>query len=157
MSRLGLENARKGYVVSVVGSVVLMVSLTLLDVLVVHFLLWRNGLLFGLPFHWWFPFWVMEFCFPLCLIMMLENKVPLICYLFFTLGGEDTLYYLFAVGRVPEVYQGIYFLGFIFAPRREIVLAMLGLSIFLSVLICYLDFQRIRGKLKLNRFFGVLF
>jgi hypothetical protein len=89
--------------------------------------------------------------------MMLENKVPLICYLFFTLGGEDTLYYLFAIGRVPEVYHGIYFLGFIFAPRKEIVLAMLGLSIFLSVLICYLDFQRIRGRLKLNRFLGVLF
>jgi len=132
-----------------VSSIVMMIALTLLDVLVVYFLLYKNGLLRSLPFFWWFPFWVMEFSFPLCLILMFENKVPLTCYLFFVLGGEDTLYYLFAVGHVPEIYRGIYFLGFIFAPTRELVSKTLILGVFLSLLICYMDYEKIkRSSLK---------
>jgi hypothetical protein len=76
--------------------------------------------------------------------MMFGNKVPLICYLFFVLGGEDTLYYLFAIGRVPEVYRGIYFLGFLYAPSREVVLAALVLGVVLSFLVCYVDLRRVR-------------
>lgn len=89
-----------------------MVVLTLLDVWVVYFLLAKNGLDFDLLLVWWFPFGVMELVFPLCLILTFENKIPLTCYLFFLLGGEDTLYYLFTIGHVPEVYYGIHFLGF---------------------------------------------
>ena len=139
-----LSRAWLTYIASIVSSVALMVALTLLDVLVVYFLLWRNGLMFGSLFFWWFPFWAMEFCFPLSLIMLFGNKVPFICYLFFVFGGEDTLYYLVSVGRLPEVYHGIYFLGFMYAPSREVVLAALSLGVFLSFLVCYLDFKRVK-------------
>jgi len=125
----------------------MMVALTLLDVWVVYFILFKNGLLVTSPLFWWFPFWVMEFTFPLCLILMFENKVPLTCYLFFVLGGEDTLYYLLAVGRVPETYYGIYFLGLVFSPTRELVAKTLGLSVFFSFLICYVEYEKVRRSL----------
>jgi len=48
------------------------------------------------------------------------------------------------VGRLPEVYHGIYFLGFVYAPSREVVLATLGLGVFLSFLVCYFDFKRVK-------------
>lgn len=121
-----------------------MISLTLLDVWVVHFLLLKNDLLVTLPLYWWFPFWVMELTFPLCLILTFENKIPLTCYLFFVLGGEDTLYYIFAFGRIPETYHGIYFLGLIFSPTRELVSNTLILSGFLSLLIIYVEYKKIR-------------
>jgi len=140
------------YIASIVGSFALMIALTLLDVWVVYFLLLRNGLLITLPFFWWFPFGVMEFTFPLCLILMFENKIPLTCYLFFILGGEDTLYYLFTLGYMPEVYHGIYFLGLIFSPTRELVSQTLILSVFLSFLICYFDYRKIRRSLIKSQF-----
>jgi hypothetical protein len=73
---------------------------------------------------------------------MFRNKIPMTCYLFFVLGGEDTLYYFFAAGSIPETYSGIYFLGFIFSPTREIVLASLILSFFLSFLILYIEYEK---------------
>jgi len=139
-----LNKAFEIYIASIVSSLVLMIALTLLDVWVVHFLLLKKGLLVTLPLFWWFPFWVMEFTFPLCLILMFENKIPLTCYLFFVLGGEDTLYHIFSVGQIPEIYDGIYFLGFIFSPSRELVSVTLILSVFLSLLICYLDYKKIQ-------------
>jgi len=145
--RLGqktLNRVYENYIASIVSSIVLMIALTLLDVLVVFFLLLQKGLLFALPFFWWFPFWVMEFTFPLCLILMFENKVPLICYLFFVLGGEDTLFYLLAVGRIPEIYHGIYFLGLVSSPTRELVSKTLGLSVFFSFIICYVEYKKVR-------------
>jgi len=142
-----LNRAFETYVASIVSSLVMMIALTLLDVWVVYFLLLKNGLLLTLPLFWWFPFWVMEFTFPLCLILMFENKVPLTCYLFFVLGGEDTLYYLLAVGRIPEIYHGIYFLGFIFSPTRELVSKTLILGVFLSFLICYMDYEKLKRSL----------
>jgi len=142
-----LNRALENSVSSLVGSLVVMIALTLLDVFVVYFLLLRNGLLVAFPFFWWFPFWVMEFTFPLALILMFENRIPLTCYLFFVLGGEDTLYYLFAVGRIPEIYNGIYFLGFIFAPARELVTATFFLSAFLCLLIFYMEYKRIQRSL----------
>jgi len=149
LGQRALNKAFEAFIASVVSSLVLMVALTLLDVWVVYFLLFKNGLLITLPFYWWFPFWVMEFTFPLCLILMFENKIPLTCYLFFVLGGEDTLYYLVAVGHVPEVYHGIYFLGLIFSPTSELVLKTLVLSVFLSMLIFYLEYKKIkRGLIK---------
>jgi len=142
-----LNKAFEAYIASVVSSLVLMIALTLLDVWVVYFLLTKNGLLITLPLYWWVPFWVMEFSFPLCLILMFENKIPLTCYLFFVLGGEDTLYYLLVAGRIPEVYRGIYFLGLIFSPASELVLKTLILSVFLSMLIFYLEYKRIERSL----------
>jgi len=130
--------------VSLVGSLVLMIALTLLDVWVVYFILLKNGLLTTLPFFWWFPFWVMEFTLPLCIILMLENKIPLTCYFFFVFGGEDTLFHLISAGHIPEKYIGIYFLGFIPSPTREIVMKSLTLSIFLSLVICYLEYEKMK-------------
>jgi len=144
-----LNKAFEAYIASIVSSFVLMISLTLLDVWVVHFLLIKNGLLITLPLYWWFPFWVMEFTFPLCLILIFENKIPLTCYVFFVLGGEDTLYYLLTMGHIPEIYHGIYFLGLIFSPTSDLVLKTLILSVFLSMLIFYLEYKKIkRGLIK---------
>jgi len=139
-----LNRPFKTYIVSLMCSLVLMVALTLLDVLVVHFLLIKKGLLVALPFFWWFPFGVMQLTFPLCLLLIFENRVPLTCYLFFVLGGEDTLYYLLAAGHVPEIYHGIYFLGFIFSPPRELVAKTLFLSVFLAVFLCYAEYKRLK-------------
>src|SRR3972149_1827057 len=97
-----LNRAVGAYVASLVSSITLMIALTLLDVWVVYFILLRSDLLTSLPLFWWFPLWVMEFTFPLCIILTFENKIPLICYLFFVFGGEDTLYYLLTVGHMPE-------------------------------------------------------
>jgi len=124
-----------------------MIALTLLDVLVVYFLLIKKGLLVTFPLFWWFTFGVIEFTFPLCLILMFENKIPLTCYLFFVLGGEDTLYHLLTAGHVPEIYPGIYFLGFIFSPTRELVFKTLILSVFLSLLICYWEYKKMKRSL----------
>jgi len=76
--------------------------------------------------------------------MTFENKIPLICYLFFVFGGEDTLYYLFTVGHMPEKYYGIYFLGFIPSPARDVVMRSLGLSIFLSLVVCYVEYEKVK-------------
>jgi hypothetical protein len=142
-----LNKAFEAYIASVVSSLVLMVALTLLDVWVVYFLLIKKGLLITLPLYWWFPFWVMEFTFPLCLILMFENKIPLTCYLFFVLGGEDTLFYLLVTGHIPEVYHGIYFLGLIFSPTIELVSKTLILSFFLSMLIFYVEYKKMKRSL----------
>jgi len=121
-----------------------MIVVTLLDVWVVYFILFRSGLLTDLPLFWWFPLWVMEFTFPLCIILTFENKIPLICYVFFVFGGEDTLYYLFTAGQIPEKYCGIYFLGFIPSPAREVVIESLALSMFLSLVICYFEYEKVK-------------
>jgi len=142
-----LNRAVESYIESLLGSVGLMIVLTLLDVWVVYFILLKNGLLTNLPFFWWFPFWVMEFTLPFSLMLMFENKIPLTCYFFFALGGEDTLFYLLATGRIPEIYHGIYFLGFIPSPTRELVLKTLVLSAFLSLIICYVEYEKIKQGL----------
>jgi len=121
-----------------------MIAVTLLDAWVAYFILFRSGLLTPLPLFWWFPLWVMEFTFPLCIILTFENKIPLTCYLFFIFGGEDTLYYLFTVGHMPEKYNGIYFLGFIPSPTKELVLKSLVLSALVSVVICFVEYERIK-------------
>jgi uncharacterized membrane protein len=121
-----------------------MIAVTLLDVWVVYFILIKSGLLTDLPFFWWFPLWVMEFTFPLCIILTFENRLPVICYLFFVFGGEDTLYYLLTVGHMPERYIGIYFLGFIPSPAREVVMNSLALSLFLSFAICYVEYEKVK-------------
>jgi hypothetical protein len=63
------------------------------------------------------------------------------------LGGEDTLFYLLAMGRIPDIYGGIYFLGLIFSPGKELVSQTLVVSVFLSVLICYVDYEKVRRSL----------
>ena len=141
-----MNRAVGAYVASLVSSITLMIALTLLDVWVVYFILLRSDLLTSLPLFWWFPLWVMEFTFPLCIILTFENKIPLICYLFFVFGGEDTLYYLFTVGHMPEKYNGIYFLGFIPSPTREIVIKSLALSLFLSIVICYVEYEKVKRR-----------
>ena len=104
----------------------LFVSLTLLDILVIKHL-WLpirvDGVSDVLAWFWWFPFWTMQFVFPLALSMLIENKLPmLISYTLFVFGVEDTLFYLIAEQTIPEVYLNIYYLGIFFSPRREIVL-----------------------------------
>jgi len=132
-----------------------MVALTLLDVWVVYFLHLKSGLLVNLPLSWWFPFWIMEFTFPLSLILMFENKIPLTCYLFFVMGGEDTLFHLFSAGHIPEIYRGIYFLGLVFSPAREFVLKAMFLSFLLSFLICYMEYEKLKQRLIKSRYLPI--
>jgi hypothetical protein len=119
--------------------IVLLVMLTLLDVCVIKYLWLPNRTpSFGshLPWFWWFPFWVMQLVFPLSVSLLLENKIPLISYILFLTGLEDTLFHLIAWQRIPEIYKGIYYLGMFYSPTREVVVVgnMIGISI--SIIIC---------------------
>lgn len=107
----------------VVSTCFLFLSLTLLDVLVIKYLWLPVRINDSLPWFWWAPFWIMQFVFPLALSMLTDSKLPiLISYPLFIFGLEDTLFHLIAWNTIPEVYDGIYYLGMFFAPRREIVL-----------------------------------
>jgi len=106
----------------IASTVFLFVSLTLLDIWVIKYLWLPIRIGEALAWFWWIPFWVMQFVFPLALSMLIESKLPiLISYTLFVFGVEDTLFHLIAWNNIPEVYEGIYYLG-IFAPRRETVL-----------------------------------
>lgn len=107
----------------IVSTGFLFVSLTLLDIWVIKHLWLPIRVGVTLAWFWWIPFWTMQIVFPLALSMLIESKLPmLISYTLFIFGVEDTLFHLIAWNTIPEVYEGVYYLGIFFAPRREIVL-----------------------------------
>ena len=78
-----------------------------------------------------------EFFLPLAVSWLLNNRLPLLNYLFFTFGIEDTLFYLIAYKRIPEIYRGIYYLGVFFAPPKHVVLAGNLLAVGSAVTLAY--------------------
>lgn len=125
---------------SVFALIVLMITLTLLDVYVIkYFWLPNRTTSFGsqLPWFWWLPFWVMQLTLPLGVSLLLNNRVPLVSYILFATGVEDTLFHIIAWQSVPDIYQGIYLLGVLYSPPRETVLTTNSVGIVASVLCTY--------------------
>ena len=124
----------------VLASILILLCVTLLDIYVIVYLwLPLKTTSFGssLPWFWWIPLGFIEFFLPLAVSWLLNNKLPLFNYLFFTLGIEDTLFYLIAYQRIPEVYHGIYYLVVFFAPAKHIVLAGNLAAVGLAVTLAY--------------------
>ena len=117
-----------------------LLCVTLLDIFVIKYL-WLPSptTSFGsqLPWFWWIPLGFIEFFLPLTVSWLLDSKLPLFNYLFFTLGVEDTLFYSIAYKTIPEIYHGIYYLGVFFAPSKHIVLAGNLISVGLAVTLAY--------------------
>jgi hypothetical protein len=130
---------KRNYFEAIFALIVLLVMLTLLDICVIkYFWLPNRTTSFGshLPWFWWLPFWTMQLIFPLSVSFLLENKIPLISYILFLTGLEDTLFYIIAWQKIPEIYKGIYYLGVFYSPTREVVLVGNLIGITMSIIIC---------------------
>jgi hypothetical protein len=133
-------NPNSKFVKAMFATILLLLLLTFLDILVIVYL-WLPSptTSFGskLPWFWWIPFGFIQFFLPLAVSWLLNSKLPLLNYLFFTFGIEDTLFYLIAHKTIPEVYQGIYYLGVFFAPPKHIVLIGNLVAVGLAVTLLY--------------------
>lgn len=122
------------------ATVLILLCVTLLGIFViVHLWLPLKTTSFGseLPWFWWIPLDFIEFFLPLATSWLVNSKLPLLNYLFFTLGIEDTLFYVIAYKQIPEVYIGIYYLIVFFAPPKHIVLAGNLVAVGLALTLAY--------------------
>ena len=133
-------NANGKLVKTMFVTIMTLLSVTLPDVYVIVYL-WLPSptTSFGsrLPWFWWIPLGFIEFFLPLAVSWLLNSRLPLLNYLFFTFGVEDTLFYLIAYKKIPETYHGIYYLGVFFAPPKHVVLAGNLLAVGLALTLVY--------------------
>jgi len=131
---------REGSYGAIFAPIVMLIALTLLDVYVIKYLWLPNRTTsFGsrFPWFWWLPFWIMQLILPLSASLLLRSKIPLISYILFVTGIEDTLFNLIAWQEVPQTYKGIYFLGVFYSPAREIVLTANLIGTLASIFCAY--------------------
>ena len=133
-------NPNSKFVKAISATILTLFFVTLLDILVIVYL-WLPSptTSFGskLPWFWWIPLNFIVFFLPLAVSWLLNSKLPLLNYLFFIFGVEDTLFYLIAYKTIPEVYHGIYYLGVFFAPSKHIVLVGNLVAVGLAVTLVY--------------------
>jgi len=132
---------------AIFAPIAMLMALTFLDVYVIKYLWLPNRTTsFGseLPWFWWLPFWIMQLIFPLSASLLLKSRIPLISYILFVTGIEDTLFYLIAWQKVPQTYKGIYFLGVFYSPAREIVLTANSIGILASTVCAFYALKRRR-------------
>lgn len=142
-----MKTEEKSFYVAVFVLIIVLVMLTLLDVFVIKYFWLRNRTTsFGsdLPWFWWLPFWMMQLIFPLSASLLLSSKIPLVSYILFVTGIEDTLFHVIAWQSVPEIYYGIYLLGVLYSPAREIVLMANSIGVFTSIVCVYALTRRCR-------------
>lgn len=149
--------ANKRFVEGMFATLLILFSITLLDILVIVYL-WLPSptTSFGspLPWFWWIPMNFIVFFLPLAVSWLLHSKLPLLNYLFFIFGVEDTLFYLLAYRHIPEIYQGIYYLGVFYAPPKHIVLVGNLIAVGLAVTLLY-GLRKHFLKLEVNESDGV--
>lgn len=137
------------------ATIITLILVTLLDILVI-FYLWLPSptTSFGspLPWFWWIPFGFIQFFLPLSVSWLMHSRLPLLNYLFFTFGIEDTLFYLIATKSIPEIYHGIYYLGVFFAPPKHVVLLGNLVAIGIAVTLLYGLRRNIRARI-MDKFF----
>ncbi len=133
-------NPNRNFVEAMFATILILLFVTLLDIYVIVYL-WSPSrtISFGseLPWFWWIPLGFIEFFLPLAVSWFFNNRLPLLNYLFFVFGVEDTLFCLLAYKSVPEIYHGIYYLGVFFAPPKHIVLSGNLLAVGLAVTLVY--------------------
>lgn len=133
-------NPNSKFVKPVLATVLILLFVTLLDIYVIVYL-WlpspTTSFGSGLPWFWWIPLGFIEFLLPLTVSWLLNNRLPLLNYLLFTFGVEDTLFHVLVWKRIPEIYHGIYYLGVFFAPPKHIVLAGNLFAVGLAVTLAY--------------------
>jgi len=128
------------FVKSMFATIAILFCVTFLDVFVIK-CLWlpHPATSFGseLPWFWWIPLNFIVLFLPLAASWLLNSKLPLLNYLFFLFGIEDTLFYIIAEQRIPETYLGIYYLGVFFAPPKHVVLAGNLIAVGIAVTLVY--------------------
>ena len=133
-------NPSSKFVKAVSATILILLFVTLLDIYVIVYLWLPSPTISfgsGLPWFWWIPLGFIEFFLPLAVSWLLNNRLPLLNYLLFTFGVEDTLFCLIAYKGIPEIYHGIYYLGVFFAPPKHVVLAGNLLAVGLAVTLAY--------------------
>ena len=115
-----------------VYSLFLILALTMVDVGVV-----RTFQILGTVdtqiYNWHAIFYSMEFIAPILLAYMQKRLIPLVCWIFFITGLEDTFFYLLQYGYLPVKYYGIKLLGLIWEPDLDTFLFVNMLGIVLMV------------------------
>ena len=123
----------------------LVLTLTLVDVGVV-----RTFQILGTVdtqiYKWHVIFYSMEFIAPILLAYMQKRLIPLVCWIFFITGLEDTLFYLLQFGYLPPKYYGVKLLGLFSEPKPDtyLFINMLGMILMLVYLVILNKISKLR-------------
>ena len=139
---------RVEWIIDLLYSSFLIIALTLVDVGVL-----RTLQIFGTVDtqvqKWHIIFYSMQFIAPILLANVQKRLIPLVCWIFFLAGLEDTLFYLFQFGYLPVKYYGVKLLGFIWEPDRDtfLFINMLGIILMLVYLVILDKISKSRQRL----------
>lgn len=87
-------------------------------------------------YKWHMIIYSMEFIAPILLAYLQKRLIPLVCWIYFSTGLEDTFFYLLQFGRLPTKYFGMKLFGLFWEPQPNVVLVVnfLGFVIMLMYL-----------------------
>ena len=126
---------RVEWFIDLLYSAFLIIALTIVDVGVL-----RTLQIFGMVDtqvrEWHIIFYSTTFIAPILLAKLQKRLIPLVCWIYFLTGLEDSLFYLFQFGYLPVKYFGISLLGFIPEPDQDtyLFINMLGIIFMLEYL-----------------------
>ncbi len=129
----------------------LVIALTMVDVGVLT-TLQKLGTVDTQIYGWHVLFYSMDFILPVLLVYIQERLIPLLCWVFFIAGLEDTLFYLFQFGYLPVKFYGIKLLGFVPEPDQDTFLFvnMLGIILIVAYLAILDKISRVRKSANSN-------